>query len=142
MPPNRDTQPFLRGGRSHRRHLVGIRFADQVESAWAERRVSEDLKPVSVQLRRFAADESELQRDGGGYPDRDSTGPVLGAVLPADEESLLPPEFGADNDLEVSEGTVVDLVFSAVAVDEVSHVIILHELTSIHGHRDESFVDV
>lgn len=97
---------------------------------------------MAVQLRWFTADEAELQRDSGRHPNRDSTRPVLGAVLPADEESLLPPEFGADNDLEVGEGTVIDFVFGAVAVDEVSHVIIVHELTSVRGHRDESCVAV
>ena len=136
VPPNRDTQPFLRGGWPHRRHFVGIRLADEMKSAWSERRVSENFQPMAVQLRRLAADEAELQRDSGRHPDRDSTGPILRPVFPADKESLLSPEFGADNDLEVGEGTVIDLVLGAVAVDEVSHVIIVHDLTCLRGHRD------
>ena len=97
---------------------------------------------MSVQLRRLAADEPELQGNGGGYPNRYSTGSVLRTVLPADKESLLSTEFRANNDLEVGEGTIIDLIFRAVAVDEVSHVFILHENGSIPDNRDESCLAV
>jgi hypothetical protein len=131
--PEPYAQGFLSRTGTNRRHLVGVGLTHKVKTAGAERRVGENFEPVPVELRRLAADKTELQRDSGRHPDRDAAGSVFGPMFPADEESLLPTKFGANNDLEVCEGAVIDFIFRAIAIDEVSHVFILHEMAHDSG---------
>lgn len=107
--------------------LRGFCLAQQMQAPWPEGGIGEDLKPLPVQLGSLTADEAELDRDRRGNPHRDPAGAFFRGVFPTDEEPLLSPQLRADHDFEVREGPVVNFIFRAIAIDQVSHALIVHD---------------